>query len=433
MAFLRPRVGKKNSDDGDAGFIELLVQHFHGVASDHAYVVEARPLEQHEQMADSGFMYLDAEVINLGVICSGREQCLAVTEADLEHDRGRSAEHGSQVHSLIRGLDAIARPDFLERAALRVRRAARAAHETADLAVMDLAHRDSLRNKPATGRGYTRLLCASGMSVRIVRADFPCRLCGGNDLSLYHVMGNDGQFRYFKCARCHLVNYDLSTGLEQEHYDEPDKDPMDDSEPWNLDKDQSFNFLGRYLSPPGRMLDIGCGNGRLMYLARRAGWDVKGLELSPVMAKLVRQRLGAAVVVADFLDVEAEEIDAGKFDVICLRHVLEHLPECLPAMRKIRALLVTHGHVLIELPNVESISKKLKRFMTRRGIRKPVYPEDMEIGHANEYCRASFENLLGATGFELVRWETYSRKPLSNLIYNHVHIGSNARALIRAA
>lgn len=271
------------------------------------------------------------------------------------------------------------------------------------------------------------------MNASIVKADFPCRLCGGSDLFLYHVMGNEGQFRYFKCKRCHLVNYDLSTGLEQEHFDEPDKDPTDDSERWNLDKDQSFEFLANYLSPPGRMLDIGCGNGRLMYLARQAGWDVKGLELSSGMAKLVRQRLGAAVVVANFLDAEPEEIDAGKFDVISLRHVLEHLPDCLLAMRKIRALLATRGYVLVELPNVESISKKFKRFMTQRGLRKPVYAQDMAIGHANEFCRASFENLLAATGFDLVRWETYSRKPLSNFIYNHIHVGSNARALIRAA
>jgi len=269
------------------------------------------------------------------------------------------------------------------------------------------------------------------MRAGIVKADFSCRLCGGNDLSLYHVMGSDGQFRYFKCANCRLVNYDLLTGLEQEHFDEPDKDPMDDSERWNLDKDQSFRFIGHYLSPPGRMLDIGCGNGRLMYLARRAGWDVKGLELSPVMAKLVRQRLGTAVVVADFLAVEPETIDEAKFDLICLRHVLEHLPNCLLAMQKIEALLVPRGHVLIELPNVESISKKIKRFMTRRGIRKPVYAEEMAIGHANEFCRTSFEYLLRATGFELVRWQTYSRKPLANFIYTRVHVGSNARALIR--
>jgi len=271
------------------------------------------------------------------------------------------------------------------------------------------------------------------MSSSVIKADFPCRLCASEELYLYHVMGNDGRYRYFKCRNCKLVNYDLSTGLTQEHFDEPDKDPTDDTEPWNLDKDQSFRFVSRYLSPPGRMLDIGCGNGRLMYLARRAGWDVKGLELSAVMAKVVRRRLGAAVVVADFLAVEPEAIDAVKFDLISLRHVLEHLPDCLLAMRKLRALLGPSGHVLIELPNVESISKKVKRFMTRRGLRKPVYPDPLPIGHANEFCRASFEYLLRKTGFELVRWETYSRKPLSNVFYNHVHVGSNARALIKRA
>ena len=113
------------------------------------------------------------------------------------------------------------------------------------------------------------------MNAATVKANFPCRLCGDTDLSLYHVMGNAGQFRYFKCGQCKLVNYDLSTGLEQAHFDEPDKDPTDDSERWNLDKDQSFDFLSNYVASPGRMLDIGCGNGRLMYLARRAGWDVK--------------------------------------------------------------------------------------------------------------------------------------------------------------
>ena len=269
------------------------------------------------------------------------------------------------------------------------------------------------------------------MTAQTAKADFPCRLCGGEDLYLYYRMGNDGRFRYFKCRNCKLVNYDLSTGLAQERFDEPDKDPMDDHEPWNLDKDRSFRFVSRYVSPPGRMLDIGCGNGRLMYLARKAGWNVKGLERSPVVAKLVRRRLGAAVVVADFLAVEPEAIDAVKFDLITLRHVLERLPDCALAMRKLRGLLAPGGVVLIELPNVESVSKKVERFMTRRGWRRPVYAEDLSIGHANEFCRASFEYLLRKTGFELVRWETYSRKAASNLIYNHMHIGSNARAIIR--
>ena len=36
-----------------------------------------------------------------------------------------------------------------------------------------------------------------------------------------------------------------------------------------------------------RMLEIGCGNGRLLHLARAAGWTVRGLELSPFLARSV--------------------------------------------------------------------------------------------------------------------------------------------------
>ena len=47
-------------------------------------------------------------------------------------------------------------------------------------------------------------------------------------------------------------------------------------------------------------MDIGCGSGRLMYVARRAGWTVKGLELSEQMARNVCDKLGEDVVVAIF-------------------------------------------------------------------------------------------------------------------------------------
>ncbi len=70
------------------------------------------------------------------------------------------------------------------------------------------------------------------------------------------------------------------------------------------------------------MLDIGCGSGRLMYVARRAGWQGKGLELSETMAEFLLDKHGEEVLVADFLQVEPCVISDTLFDLICLRHVL---------------------------------------------------------------------------------------------------------------
>jgi 2-polyprenyl-3-methyl-5-hydroxy-6-metoxy-1,4-benzoquinol methylase len=264
-------------------------------------------------------------------------------------------------------------------------------------------------------------------------ATFPCRLCDGEDLFLYYAQGNDGRFRYYKCRQCGLVNLDLANGLDQEQYTEQWIDPTDDGRRQHRDIDASFEFLTRYVQGPKRLLDIGCGNGRMLHLARRAGWSVKGIELSPKAAEAVRRTLGVDVVAADFLSVAPTREDLERYDVICLRHVLEHLPDSRLAMQKIRAMLRPDGHVLLEMPNIEGFDKRLKRWINDHGFHRRRFADDFIAGHCNEFCREPFEYLLGLTGFRLIRWETYSKKPLSNFLFNRIHIGNKARALIQRA
>ncbi|MCL4776452.1 MAG: class I SAM-dependent methyltransferase [Gammaproteobacteria bacterium] len=264
-------------------------------------------------------------------------------------------------------------------------------------------------------------------------ASFPCRLCGSHNLQFYFALGNDGRFRYYRCPDCALVNYDLAQGLDQEQYSLEFIDPTDDQARRNLDKDQSWAFIQRQLPGPGRLLDIGCGTGRLLYLAQRAGWQAKGLELSAPMAAFVRDKLGVEVVVGDFLATEPAPGDAAAYDVVCLRHVLEHLPDGLGAMARIRALLRPGGYFLAEMPNVEAWSKRWRRLAERAGLHRRRFPENFVAGHCNEYSRRSFQELCRRSGFELLRWETYSKKPLANWLLNRVAIGTKARALARLA
>jgi hypothetical protein len=64
-------------------------------------------------------------------------------------------------------------------------------------------------------------------------ANFPGRLCDGTELRLYHAMGNDRRYRYYKYSHCKLVNYDLATGLGQEQFEIFNKGPIDDNDKWN--------------------------------------------------------------------------------------------------------------------------------------------------------------------------------------------------------
>jgi len=262
-------------------------------------------------------------------------------------------------------------------------------------------------------------------------AEFPCRLCGASGLRLYYTLGNDRRFKYYQCPNCSLVNYDLSTGLDQTQYEVTHVDPRDDSQEYNLDKDQSYRSLCRDVRPPGRLLDIGCGNGRLLYLAKCDGWSVKGLELSENMADFVGAELGVDVTVGNFLEVAPAADDAVAYDVVVLRHVIEHLPDPLVAMEKISAYLKLGGHLLLEMPNIESMTKKWSRFVVGAGLHVRKFGDDFMAGHCNEFCRESTHFLADKTGYRLVRWESYSSKPLADWFYNRVPIGSKARALLR--
>jgi len=260
-------------------------------------------------------------------------------------------------------------------------------------------------------------------------AAFPCRLCGSDGLALYYTLGSDRQFRYYKCPTCALVNYDLAGGLEQGQYTKKFVDPADDRQPRNHDNDQAFYFLARHVPVPGRLLDIGCGNGRLLLMAKRRGWRVKGLELSADMAAWAAERVGCEVLTDDFLKLEPVPEDREAFDVISLRHVLEHLPEPLLAMQKIGALLRPGGLLLVEMPNIEGWSKRWVRFSARHGLHQRRFPPGYAAGHACEYSRQSYAALLARSGFKLMRWETYSKKPLANWLLSRVPVGTKARAL----
>jgi SAM-dependent methyltransferase len=258
---------------------------------------------------------------------------------------------------------------------------------------------------------------------------FRCRACNSGDLYFYYGEGNNQQYKYYKCPVCGLVNYDLSLGLDQEQYAEEYIDPRDSQNKVNRYQRQTCEFISRHIYEPGTVLEIGCGNGGLLDCLRTSGWGVKGLELSPLLANSIKEKLNIDVELENFMDYSPTQ--ENLYDLVILRHVFEHLPNPILVLNKLSTLVKEGGYIEMEFPNIEAPELKLKRFFWRLGfrIRKP--DRDRAPGHANEFSRKSFQYLLDKTGFKLVKWETYTLKPVSNFIYKYVSMGSKARVLIK--
>lgn len=105
-----------------------------------------------------------------------------------------------------------------------------------------------------------------------------------------------------------------------------------------------------------RILDVGTSYGFFLVAARQRGWETAGVEIAPEPAEYARRTYG--------LDVRTGTLDTvglepESFDVVTIRHVLEHVPDPLGMLYQARTLVRPGGLVLVAVPNLASLAFRL--------------------------------------------------------------------------
>jgi len=108
--------------------------------------------------------------------------------------------------------------------------------------------------------------------------------------------------------------------------------------------DGDISFHGRRGS--GRLLDIGCNEGRGLAIYARNGFEVEGLEPSRTAAAAARAR-GFVVHAVDLLEFDAPQ----PYDIAVLSNVLEHFLDPKAALGAVNRLLKPGGEVWISCPH----------------------------------------------------------------------------------
>lgn len=122
--------------------------------------------------------------------------------------------------------------------------------------------------------------------------------------------------------------------------------------------------MNRYLSrikhykTGGKLLDCGCATGLFLQVAKKAGFEVKGFDVSDYAVEKAVSILGDGVV--SKATMSSAKFPRGSFDVITLFDVIEHLEDPRQDLSRVATWLAKDGIIMINTGDVSSVLARLE-------------------------------------------------------------------------
>lgn len=145
----------------------------------------------------------------------------------------------------------------------------------------------------------------------------------------------------------------------------------------------------------GSVVDVGGGLGYFSAEMAGRGWDATLVEPVEAATKVAAERFGLRA-----LAIGVEELaESGEtFDLVALNHAIEHFPDALDTLRRLRPVVADGGHLFLEVPNLASLGRRLlgDRWM------------GWQAGeHVYVFTKRTLTRLVERAGYEVVESGTF--------------------------
>jgi len=147
----------------------------------------------------------------------------------------------------------------------------------------------------------------------------------------------------------------------------------------------------------GKILDVGCGTGFRLSVAKARGWEPNGVELSEFAAGVANERYAVNVKNCRLSDAD---FDDDTFDAVMINAVLEHVPDPIELLVEATRVLKPGGGMAILLPHYGSPRSKM-RGADWNEIRPPE--------HLTFHSHASIRVMAEAAGLEVVNISSHPK------------------------
>jgi len=242
-----------------------------------------------------------------------------------------------------------------------------------------------------------------------------CYLCNSGKFKLLHHDPQSG-CSIAKCTKCSSI-YTRKRWKE----DDLEKKYSNDSyytqrcaaswtDLWLGSQKMELKYIERIAGIKGSLLDVGCGGGAFVSVARKCGWDAFGIDHSHsgITHAVEHWHLPqSSVICADFMRYDFGMI----FDVVTTFHVLEHIYYPLQFLSRVRNIIKEDSLFVTAVPNFGSIDLKISPELMKITVDLPF--------HVSHFTPESLTRLLHAGGFRVIKRKffpsAYIMHPVQNV------------------
>lgn len=273
-------------------------------------------------------------------------------------------------------------------------------------------------------RNVSCIVCGSEKNTELYDSTFEGSLEDASEHFLSH-RKKVAHGRITRCDGCSFVY--TSPQFSPKEYDliyQMAPKELDDSHDMQIARKSRFSRLAKIIRKhveAGPYLDFGCGTGAFLDVMN----DNRGIGFEVGQSGSRQSVNGHTIITGNLFQLEGQEpFTSEAFSYITSFDVFEHLPDLPLYIESLRRLIKADGHIILTVPNVESIVAKLtgerwnmillehlwyfspqtfKRLMERHGF-EHVWTSDMPYAAPLSHLCNRFTQTYGLSHFSLPKW-----------------------------